>query len=157
MNKIKWIKGKDINKVRKFCKKHHELVLKGKLLSFDPASRSAGIAYYDCGILIEKGTIELDDKPIAQRLNQLYKEVSDFAIGKPDVVAIETLRGNMSHQYLMWAAGVMVGATITEHVVEIPQNLWKCCAPSDYVKSDEDDAEWVGRALIEIAKEESVK
>jgi hypothetical protein len=63
-------------------------------------------------------------------------------------MALELLRGTMAHAYLKWSAGVSVAAVRAPILLEIPVVVWKAAIEADYEKSDEFDAQMIGRALI---------
>lgn len=150
MRKIKWPNGRDTAKLRAFAKAHRDLIMGGTILAIDPASKSAGYAIFNCGILQESGALEVEG-PISQRLNDLFYAIVDLGV-EPDIMTVETIR-KTGHLYLRWSCGTVVAAADATHTVEIPTNQWRTLAPPDYVKSDAGDAELMGLVLIEYARE----
>lgn len=135
-----------------------DLITKGKLISIDPASGGKslpGFAVFNNGKLVQKGFIELPSKmPVAYRLRVLYSKLS-VLVEDADVLAIEEIRGNMGHVFLLWSVGVAVCAIKCKVLIEVPINVWRALAKADplYQKADDEDAYLIGKALIVRAEE----
>lgn len=114
-----------------------------------------GWALYDAGEFLASGTIPLSKKrPVQYRLSELLGILAaGFQNPLPDVVVIEEIRGRMAHHYLLWSIGVTVSAFPEAELLEIPVSFWKCCVPEGYEKNDEDDARYMGEAVITLAEE----
>lgn len=138
---------------------HAPRIRTGTLLAIDPASGSSsmpGYALYTAGILTERGTIKITGKKDAQtRLAELYECLKeDFA--KPDILAIEELRGPRVSPVLHWAAGVTIAAVEADITFEVPIQFWKSVAKvtAGYEKADDMDAQMIGEVLIRLASGE---
>jgi len=149
--KYNWPRGRDVARIKKFCSKHGDLILGGTILAIDPASKSAGYALYKCGVFITGGSITVEG-PVSKRLNKLFHKIEQLG-HRPDILVIETIRATMSHIYLRWSVGALVAASNAEHVLEVNALVWRSMVPPDYVKTDSQDAYWLGKAVIELNKE----
>jgi hypothetical protein len=156
MAKIKWPQGsgKDLRKIREFCKTYNTELLNGHLLAIDPASRNMGWASFMSGELRDSGTVRVAGVA-HRRLRDLYDELQSQFSEVPSVLAIEKIRGHGSSHILVWSVGVIQTALRAPLVYEVPISFWKVLAKADpnYCKSDEKDAEKIGQVLIAIAKE----
>ncbi len=153
MSKIKWPKGKSTAKFRNEVKASSPAISTKRLVSIDPASRSAGFAVYEAGELVSSGTIEMPAKDkISERLFGMYESVYDL-VGEVDVIAIERIRGRMAHVYLTWAVGVIIAAMQADYLIEVPINCWKKLVGSKYEKTDENDAILIGATALRMAKD----
>ena len=155
---IKWPKGKSIVKFKADVAKIAPQILNGRVLAIDPASGGAsnpGWAWFDKGELTASGEMDLTKKkPIQERLKDLLAIVEGgFNNPPPDVLVIEKIRGSRTHHYLFWSIGVTVAGLDTPIILELPIPCWKAIVPDGYVKSDEDDAKYIGMALMIIARE----
>lgn len=155
---IKWPAGKEKLALKKFCRTHRQSILRGQLVSIDPASISAGWALFDFTELCQSGTIAASAKlPAHQRLESLYYQLQETIkpFCEPQIVAIEKIRGRTSPPQLWWSVGVLQIALVPQAVIEVPISFWKKLAEldPDYRKSDEQDAIKIGQAIIEFTKE----
>lgn len=151
--RVKWPKGKTIDAVRRDVALHRETILKGTLLAVDPGSKFAGYAVYKAGVLVESGVIRMGIKEnIQQRLQKLYEELH-VLVAAPDIFATEKIRGSMSHEFLKWAVGVSVAAVRAPVLIEVPIAVWQAIKDEGYEKTDERDAQLIGKSLIWLAKE----
>ena len=143
---------------------HKEKVLTGMVLAIDPSSGSynrktreqshLGYALFKAGELVDSGIIAMDgkNKTIWERLRDLHDCLSS-EFEAPDVLVIEKLRGAFAHDYLKWSVGVIGTAIRAPVTLEMNISTWKSRAGKDYVKSDEADAIWIGRALLKICRD----
>jgi Holliday junction resolvasome RuvABC endonuclease subunit len=123
------------------------------VVAVDPGTYNVGFAVFEATKLRASGVIEIPKKlEINERLAYLLDELTKIA-GKADVLALELLRGQMAHAYLVWSAGVAVAAVRAPVLLEIPVVLWKAAVEDDYQKSDQNDAQMLGRSLIWFAKD----
>lgn len=140
---------------------HADIITTGTLLAIDPSSgggSNPGYAIFKQGKLIEKGEIKIPSKlKIDIRLRLLYAKLSKLCEDPPDVLAIEEIRGTMSHVFLLWAVGVTLSAISCAVFFEVPINVWKALVKAGeipgYEKDNDADAEAIGLALITRARE----
>lgn len=126
------------------------------MLAIDPASGSTsmpGWAMFRDGQLLGSGVLEIRGQTIGHKLAHLYNEVRVMTDQGVDTVVIEEIRGRVAHHYLLWAVGVIAAATSRAEWIELPVAFWKAIAPEGYVKSDRTDAEYIGKAVIQLAGE----
>ncbi len=152
------LRGKEI-KVAEAILKCKDSILSGWVLSLDPGSKSAGYALFYKGMLIASDEISGGFGNIADRLDRLRIEIEQVLAehGRKfvDVVAVEKVRSSTGHIYLTWAAGVMVSASKADKLFEITTTMWKKNVDkSSYLKSDQRDAEEIGRLVITLAQED---
>lgn len=148
------LRGKEV-KIVKDIEKLSDDILGGNFLAIDPASKSAGYALFSKGELVESGSIEAPEGPIAVRLDYMRGELAKL-IGRKSIgaVAVEKVRSHTGHVFLTWSAGTLVSATKSPKVIEITTTMWKKnIDPKKYLKSDEQDAIEIGRFVVTIAKE----
>jgi hypothetical protein len=155
-----------------------DLILKGTVLSIDPSCVSAtsnpAYALYEGGELIEVNEIDCISPRLALETRlQLLGKFCREEFEEPDVLAIEhiVMGGRLNMQSTIRSTGAIIGNFETEHVIPIPPLVWQKIAlkhlnlegDSDYskykeyklhYKSDKADAIWIGRAIIELAKEQ---
>lgn len=134
-------------------------VVKGRLLSFDPSSGSAGSlpgwALYSQGELVEAGLLNIPRSgPIHIRLQALMKAVSELP--KPDVVAVEQIshfiKGfNKGAVNLHKAIGVIQAACQCPKLVNVAVISWKKLVPESYLKDDDRDAIGIGYKAVQQA------
>ncbi len=137
-------------------KKEAEAILKLKAtilgsywISLDPGSNSAGYAYWYGDQLVSKGTLSAKGS-ISKRLQSMVLGVGDK---KPEVAVVERVRSNTGHIYLTWSAGALLAGVGATHTLEVSANAWKKLVGSNYVKTDENDAEAIGRFVLHLIKE----
>ncbi len=142
-----------------------KLLVEGKVLCIDPSTGSQssmpGFAYYEAGVLKERGIIKVD-----HRLNRSLKlyEIArtireEFPV--PDVLIVEYIppvsyKGGMNSVAVMAlqkAIGAIMGAHPFEHLLEIPASAWKSYKPEAYEKSDDWDAVCLGLCALTVASE----
>lgn len=166
-----------IEAVRKKVYSLTDEILKGHVLAIDPScisfSSFPGWALYKKGKLHSSGVINSISPrlPLERRLQLLGKYCRE-EFKEPDVLAIEHIQmgGRISMQSTIRATGSIIGNFECEHVLSISPLAWQAYVlklinlegKNDYEKykeykekhkSDQTDAEWIGRAIIEIAKE----
>lgn len=134
-------------------------VVKGRLLSFDPSSGSAGSlpgwALYAQGELVEAGLLEIPRRgPIHIRLQALQRAIQELP--KPDVVAVEQIshfiRGNSKGVInLQKAIGVIQAATQCPKLVNVNVLSWKKLVPDGFLKQDDVDAICIGYKAVHQA------
>jgi hypothetical protein len=123
------------------------------MLSIDPASNILGYAVYVGGKLDNSGRIIATPKaPINVRLHDI---VSKLPKVKPDVLVIELVRSSTGHVFMVWAVGAII-AHYGVPTIEIPQRLWRNIQDSEYVKSDETDAIYIGKYVIATANGDNI-
>jgi hypothetical protein len=129
-------------------------ILGGKMIAIDPASSSSshtGYAIFNKGKFEEKGVIKVSTlPPLHQRLWDIYDELQN-KYNHFDVFVIEDLKG-MHNDSLKYAVGAIITAVRVAPIIFIPPKVWRALISDDYEKSDENDAEMLGRAAIVIAK-----
>ena len=154
-----------------------DIVLGGSVLAIDPScvssSSNPGWALYEAGELHSSGSIDCIDyrQPLETRLQLLGKYCrEEFA--EPDVLVIEHIQmgGRINMQSTIRATGAIIGNFETERVISISPLAWQAFIEkriplgggSDYIKyreykanhkSEEVDAQMIGLAVIEIARE----
>jgi len=152
IQRVKWPSGKSIDDLRKQVAENKEQILNGRLLAVDPGSKFAGYSIYDAGVLTSSGIITMGNKlRVQQRLQHLYQQLHDLTAC--DVFATERIRGSMSHEFLKWAVGVAVAAVRSPVLIEVPIGVWQAIKDAGYEKTDENDAQLIGKSLIWLAKE----
>lgn len=144
--------------VYKQVKQAEDLILGGTMLAIDPSSGSKdstmGYAFFDQAEMVESGIIKIDHKkPIHERLVEIHDFLFDKFI-QPDVLVIEKIRGSRSHPYLFWSVGVAVAASRPSFLIEMNAATWHRVAGTDYIKSDQTDAEMIGLTAINMAQGE---
>lgn len=152
MTNIRWPRGTYQLQFRSQVKKHLDKILNGSVYVIDPASVRLGYAITQEGKLDEYGCIEIDGNlPANQRLQEINKIIqndSDY-----DILAIEMIRGKMSHHYLKFSVGAIMGAAKPLICIEVPISSWKAYAGKQHKKSDEADAIAMAETIIALAKE----
>lgn len=154
-----------------------DIILKGNVLAIDPScvssSSKPGWALYVKGKLKASGTVDgIDPRlPLETRLQLLGKYCRE-EFEEPDVLVIEHIQmgGRISMQSTIRATGAILGNFECEHVISISPLAWGSYAvkllnlegKTDFLKykeykqvykGDEEDAKWLGRTVIELAKE----
>ncbi len=156
MSDIKWPAGIQTRQLKRDVTIHKDLILNGKMLSIDPATRTLGYATTEAGTVTEQGTIEIDPKlPINQRLQSIVR-LMQAEKQTYDIVLVEMIRGRMAHAYLMFGVGAILGGVDCPIGIEVPICAWKAAAKvlePDYIKSDANDAAMFARTVITMAKE----
>ena len=155
---ITWPKGKSVVKFRSDVAKVARTILSGRVLAIDPASGGSsrpGWAWFMNGELVAAGEIPLTKKnPIQDRLTELITIMeTGFNHPPPDVLVVEKIRGTRAHHYLHWSVGTIIAGSEAPILLELPIPCWKAIVPDEYVKTDEEDAKYIGTALIMLAKE----
>lgn len=151
-DKIKWPYGSQMHALKKAVKDNLDTILTGKLIGIDPASKTLGYAVSEAGVINDNGTIELDPKqPLNQRLQDLVKTLQKD--GEYSILVIEMIRGKMSHAYLKFSVGAVMGGVQAKVAIEVPVNVWRAVAGKDHVKSDANDAHAILNAVLTLAKE----
>lgn len=137
------------------------LILEGTVLAIDPSSGSMkgkqqsypGYAIFKEGALSESGIITMNGKlSIDKRLTALYDQLRLEWPNPPDVLIIEKIRGREAHDYLKWAVGTTIAAIRAKNLIEMPVTTWRSIAGKEHKKSDQNDAEAIGRAAVELAR-----
>jgi hypothetical protein len=145
--------GKHLKTAEKVQKVISNLPEPATILCIDPASRSLGYAIYSSfggeWAKMKSGTITAKGD-INTRLGSMAKDLKE--LGSPDAVFVEFIGGSTGHKYLLWAVGMV--ATTFPHVplVEVQTGLWKKFVDKHYTKTDEMDAIYIGKAVLEISK-----
>jgi len=126
--------------------------LGGRLLSIDPAlgtNSNIGWALFEEGELITSGELTVSSKKIGKKLVEIKDKVSALCeLYQPRVMVIEKLRGRILHIHLIWACGAIVaGGDTVQKFFEVDIQSWRRLIPEGYVKTDQGDAIWIGRAV----------
>lgn len=142
----------------------HALV-NGVVLVIDPSigsnSSMPGVALYQAGEFESSATLKINpNDSIPARLQKLSYYMRKFMQEyKPDVLVYEQIPaqrhggGNAwAHASLLKAVGVTLSVAGPDHYVGLFPVTWKKLVRSDYVKSDERDAEEMGFIAIEAAR-----
>ena len=124
-------------------------ILNGTLLAIDPGSNSLGYAFFRKGKLGISGEIrsESSKDPAHKRIHEIADQLLELEA--PKVLAIELIRKNTP---LIWSVGATVACVRSPHLIEVPIPLWHMLREEDYEKTDELDAELIGRTVIERAR-----
>lgn len=161
--KAKHAGDKDV--LMKRVRKYKDSILKGTLLALDPSCASTasdpGYAIYEKGKLVDKGIIEVQGKgsmDVYQRLQAIRRcMVAEFT-DPIDVIAIEDvskLPYRTGSNNTTKSQGVMLAALDCDKVLEITPVVWQNVSKDfDYVKDDDVDAEYIGRAIVLMAQGE---
>lgn len=150
---IKWPKGADMARLRFLIQKHIRAVQEGRWIVIDPAI-SSGYAVYEKGILIHSGTIKCRAAEDVQKRSRAIHELFSTETEPYDFMAIERIRGTMAPATLMFNVGAYMACVPTNECIEVPIPVWNKLKTIDYVKSDKNDAELMGQAILMIAEEE---
>ena len=137
-------------KIGEKIQKNRDKILGGTMIAIDPASRSLGYSVWQLGRMTDSGSIEAKGD-IGQRLAYLH----DCLEGLPqaDVMVIEKIgQGRQAHHFLLWSQGAIAAALRAPVTIEIPPSLWRRFRDKDYIKSDLNDAMYIGRTAIALAK-----
>jgi hypothetical protein len=113
----------------------------------------AGWAYFESGVLVESGVIEYPtEKIVFKRLKNVY-EYWKKSLLKYDIFVIEDIRGYRAQQSLIQACGVYIATIPFDEFFQVNVKTWKSIATKwgGYVKSDENDAVYMGYATVAIA------
>lgn len=162
--------------VRKRIKGLKDVILEGTVLAIDPScissSSNPGYALYKKGKLKSSGEIDHIhyNQPLEDRLQLLGKYCRE-EFEEPDVLAIEHIQmgGRINMQSTIRATGAIMGNFECE-IVSISPLAWQAYVlkllnlegETEYekyqhykreYKSDIEDAKWIGRCIIELAKE----
>lgn len=155
----KWPGGKASEKFKEEVYILSEFLTRCRVLAIDPASGGSsnpGWALFDEGEYVASGEFDIKSKknPIQMRLVELQcLIVETFGSDLPEVLVIERIRGSHAHHYLFWSIGASIAAAEIEHLLECPVGFWKVVTPTDYEKTDETDAIYIGAAVIKLAQE----
>jgi hypothetical protein len=137
--------------------------LKGKMLCIDPSSGGsskkgeksvAGFALFEDGVLEESGTLEFPtEKEVYKRLKNVRDEVRSAFTDVYDLLVLEDIRGYRAQQSLIQACGVFITSVDCKQFFQPNVQTWKSIAKhwGGYVKSDEQDAIYMGYATVAIA------
>lgn len=152
---IRWPRGKGPTKFTEKVKKVKKDLLEGRVVSIDPGSKSAGYAVFEKGKMIESSTVNSYPKlPINTRLSEIFKGLPKEP--QPDVVIIEDVgNGTMAHVYLKYAVGAILAGYPSPVILFCPISFWKAYNRDMKIegKDDELDAQSIGLAIIQLAKE----
>jgi hypothetical protein len=137
--------------------------LGGSMLCIDPSSGGsskkgeksvAGFALFEGGTLVESGTIEFpEEKVVFKRLHNVRDEVRQTFTETYNLFVLEDIRGYRAQQSLIQACGVFITSIDFKDFFQPNVQTWKSIAKhwGGYVKSDEQDAIYMGYATIAIA------
>jgi hypothetical protein len=135
-------------KLVKEIQEHTDVLKTGKILVIDPSSINVGYAYVDNCKIVANGVLKLPPKlAISERLASLVRVISE-RWPEVDALAIEKIRGNRAHIYLLWAVGVTVAGAEASLLFEIPVSAWNKMRGPDYTKSDTADARMMAKFVI---------
>ena len=142
--------------------KSKKAALKGTMLVIDPSSggtskkgedSEAGWAYFCEGRLDSSGTIGYPrEKVVFKRLRNVSEHWRSQE-NTYDLFVIEDIRGYRAQQSLIQACGVYITSIDFEEFFQLNVQTWKSIAKQwgGYVKSDENDAIYMGYATVAIA------
>lgn len=148
-----------MSKLDDFIGKHSYQILNGRLMAVDPSSGSResmpGYAIYEKGTLVESGTIEIPKGVhVSLRLQALCNSLQkEFPI--PDVLAVEHIPpriGGVQVVNLQRSIGVIMAALPCPLIAQVAPVSWKSHCDENYYKSDELDAIYIGKCVVERAK-----
>ena len=146
-----WPKGIDMARLHKLVKTHKNIIQTGRWIVIDPAI-SSGYAVYEKGVMIHSGTIICKAADDIQKRSRALHEF--FSTEEPyDFMAIERIRGSMAPASLMFIVGAYMACIPAKACIEIPIPVWGKLKTADYIKSDKQDAELMGQALLILAEE----
>ncbi len=139
------------------------LILKGRVLSIDPASGSSsdtGWAYWEAGQLVQSGLIKVPvHAPLSFRLRELARTIRE-EVPAHDVLFIEAIRQNPTFrgapvEPLLKAVGAILASSEHQLCLEVAPMVWKRWAISlrTYHKTDEQDAIHIGMFLMQTTAE----
>ena len=159
-HKTATVREKD--KLFKQIHKYRDSILKGNMLALDPSCASTssdpGYAIFRKGKLADRGIIEVEGKgsmTVPQRLQAIRRcMIDDFSEENIDVIVIEDvskLPYRTGSNQTTKAQGVMIAALDCEKVLEIHPSVWQNLSRDlTYEKSDDMDAEYIGRAILKV-------
>ena len=136
--------------------------LGGNMLVIDPSSggsskkgekSEAGFAVFEEGKLVKSGTVEYPtEKVVFKRLKNI-KGVWENNLHLYDLFVLEDIRGYRAQQSLIQSCGVYIATIRFNEFFQLNVKTWKSIAKlwGGYVKSDENDAIYMGYATIAIA------
>ncbi len=155
----------------------HDIILSGSVLAIDPSCVTSaslpGYAWYESGELTESGVVDTISYslPLTRRLQLLGKHFRE-EFDEPDILVIEHIGvgGKANMESLIRATGAIISSFETENVISIVPLAWQAFIEkriplgegNDFIKykeykmnhkSDQLDAEFIGLAIIELAKE----
>lgn len=139
----------EMKKFQASLRPHKRAILEGTMLAVDPASISMGWAWFEAGQLIISGEYKAPrSHPPHKRLQSLMEQLVQWT--KPNIMAVEKLfKYNSS---LVWSVGAAIVTIQPEDMVEVPIRIWKTLADDTYEKTDQADAELIGKAVIYFAR-----
>lgn len=139
----------EMKKFQASLRPHKRAILEGTMLAIDPASISLGWAWFEAGQLIISGEYKAPrTHPPHKRLSHLMEQLVQWT--KPDLMVVEKLfKYNAS---LVWSVGATIVTVMPEAMIECPIRVWRALAADDYEKSDQADAEMIGKAVIHFAR-----
>ena len=131
--------------------KYLQLILHGRVLAIDPASKSMGWAMYYKGELVNSGEIaapKMNTAPAWKRIGDMMAVLGARGMTF-DVMLIEKLGKNVP---LIWSVGAAIGVLKPQVMIEVHYQKWHPFRPDDYIKTDKLDAELIGLAVITEAR-----
>ena len=143
--------------------KSKKLALNGTMLCIDPSSGGvtkggqkgvSGWALFEAGELKESGTIGFEGSKLTfERVKEVGKKFSHI-FDKVDILVIEEIKGAKAQKSLIQACGAIIAAVEWDSVFEINVRTWQSIANKlgGWIKTDEDDAIYLGYAALAIAK-----
>lgn len=150
---VVWPRGRTFVAFVNMVADQRKAILEGTMLAIDPSSKSLGWALYKSAELVDSGTIVLTDKAVNRRLQALYDKLN--VMDTPDLLVMEKIQGNTSHDYLKYSVGVGMAAIRTDRCILVPISAWKKVVAEvpNYIKTDENDAILIGYTAIRAAEE----
>jgi len=140
----------EMRKFQASLRPHRTAILSGSLLAVDPGSISLGWAWFLTGELVISGEYQAPrtTSPHA-RLSLIMDQLQQWA--QPQTLCVERMfRYNPS---LVWAVGAAIVTVRPASLIEMPIRIWQAFRDDTYEKSDQADAELIGRSLIYLAKD----
>lgn len=140
----------EMKKFQASLRPHRTSILTDSVLAIDPASISLGWAWFQEGELVISGeyTAPRTMSP-HKRLPVIMDQLTAWT--KTKTLVIERMfRYNPS---LVWSVGSTIVTIRPDVMLEMPVRVWKAFCDDSYEKSDQADAEMIGKALIYLAKD----
>jgi hypothetical protein len=104
-----------------------------------------GYAIVDNGKIVKTGVVTAKGA-ISHRLRKMSDEIDQ--LGPFEGVAIEKLRSQRGHIFLVWSAACAVAGANCLATVEVPTKMWSQAKDSAYYKDDEQDARYIAKFIL---------
>jgi len=131
-------------------------ILEGTMLTIDPGSTNMGYALYQGGKLVTSGTFSVKSPFIQTRLKMLASRLR--RLPSVDLLVTEYIHHPNAktvpddYTKLLKSIGCIMSNTEWKYCLEIAPVLWQDVIGSEFTKgTDEEDAIWIGEAVIRLA------